>query len=182
MNKTIGLFLIVSLLLFGCTSQQSAPAADTDVIVEEAPIGAGDAAVGTGASGIPEVSEEEQEAAEVEEALQNAGGAAQSEGEVAAVESLPGEFNEVRLTARQWEFEPATANVQLGDKVKLIITSTDVTHGFSLPDFNVNAQLEPGQTTELVFIADRPGTFDFFCSVFCGSGHSGMRGRLVVTE
>ena len=90
------------------------------------------------------------------------------------------QVKEFSLTAKQWEFSPSTITVKKGDHVKLTIKSMDVTHGFNLPDFNVNANLEPNKETVVEFTADKSGTFTFFCSVFCGSGHSSMKGTLVV--
>ena len=84
------------------------------------------------------------------------------------------------LTAKNWEFVPSTITVNKGDTVKLTITATDVTHGFSLSDFNVKATLEPNQPKTVEFVADKAGTFSFRCSVFCGDGHSGMKGTLIV--
>lgn len=86
------------------------------------------------------------------------------------------------ITARQWEFDPSTITVDKGDSVTLNITSEDVTHGFSLPQFGVSKTLSPGATTTATFIADEAGTFTFSCSVSCGTGHSSMRGTLVVNE
>ena len=87
------------------------------------------------------------------------------------------EFN---MIAKQWEFDPETITVNQGNKVILHIKSVDVTHGFALPDFNVNANLAPGKTVDVEFTADKKGTFTFQCSVFCGSGHREMKGKLVV--
>ena len=64
--------------------------------------------------------------------------------------------------------------------MKLQIKSIDVTHGFNLPAFGVNKQLDAGKTTTVEFVVDKKGTFAFSCSVFCGAGHSGMTGKLVV--
>ncbi|MBI3305406.1 cupredoxin domain-containing protein [Candidatus Parcubacteria bacterium] len=89
---------------------------------------------------------------------------------------------EFTLTARQWQFEPATLTVKKGVPVRLSITSIDVTHGFSISEFGVNTALTPNQTNTVEFTATKTGTFSFFCSVFCGSGHSGMRGTLRVIE
>ena len=94
--------------------------------------------------------------------------------------SPQGSLKEFTMTARTWAFEPSEIRVNKGDRVKLTITSVDVAHGFAIPEFNVNARLEPGQQTTVEFTADKAGTFSFFCSVVCGSGHSGMRGTLVV--
>lgn len=84
------------------------------------------------------------------------------------------------MTAKQWSFDPATITVKKGDTVKLSVKSIDVDHGFAISSFGVNKPLTPGQTTEVEFVADKTGSFPFFCSVFCGSGHGGMRGTLVV--
>lgn len=84
------------------------------------------------------------------------------------------------MTAKQWEFVPSTITVNKGDTVRLSITSTDVDHGFALSQFGVSANLQPGKTVQVEFVADKKGTFSFFCNVFCGSGHGSMRGSLVV--
>lgn len=86
------------------------------------------------------------------------------------------------IKAKQWEFEPAAITVKKGQKVQLKISSVDVTHGFSLPEFKVRVNLEPGQTQTVEFVASQAGTFTFSCSVFCGDGHGGMKGTLVVKE
>lgn len=92
------------------------------------------------------------------------------------------EVKEFNIIAKKWEFEPGTIEVNRGDKVKLNIKSTDVKHGFSLSDFGINKDLNPGETTTVEFTADKLGTFTFFCSVYCGSGHQDMKGTLIVNE
>lgn len=87
---------------------------------------------------------------------------------------------EIAMTAKQWEFIPSNITVNKGDKVRLIITNTDVAHGFSLSQFNVRQRLEAGKTTTVEFTADTSGTFTFFCSVLCGIGHTDMKGTLIV--
>ena len=87
---------------------------------------------------------------------------------------------EFSMIAKKWQFDPSTINVKQGDKVRLKIKSIDVTHGFSLLDFSVNENLEPEKEVIVEFIADKKGEFSFFCSVFCGAGHSGMKGKLIV--
>ena len=87
---------------------------------------------------------------------------------------------EFSMIAKKWQFDPSIINVKQGEKVRLKIKSVDVAHGFSLLDFNVNENLEPGKEITVEFIADKKGEFTFFCSVFCGVGHIGMKGKLVV--
>lgn len=91
-----------------------------------------------------------------------------------------GEVREFTMTAQRFSFNPSTITVNKGDTVKISITSTDVTHGFAISEFGINVQLLPGKTEIIEFIADKTGTFRFFCSVPCGSGHGRMSGQLVV--
>lgn len=93
---------------------------------------------------------------------------------------LTGEVKQFTMTAKQWEFQPASITVNKGDLVQLSITSIDVSHGFGLPDFGVSTVLRPGQTTNVEFVADKVGRYTFFCIVSCGLGHSNMRGILIV--
>lgn len=94
---------------------------------------------------------------------------------------VSGGVQELSVTAKQFEFSPSTITVQKGVPVKLTIQSTDVSHGFAISEFNVNAQLSPGQATVVEFTPDKAGEFTFSCSVFCGAGHGGMKGKLIVT-
>ncbi len=91
-----------------------------------------------------------------------------------------GEIKEFTMTAKQFEFTPSTITVNQGDLVKLTITSTDVAHGISIPDFDINENISPDQITTIEFIADKTGTFTFSCSVYCGSNHNEMEGTLIV--
>ena len=87
---------------------------------------------------------------------------------------------EFEVIARNWEFVPSTITVNKGDTVTLHLKSEDVTHGFLLSAFNVRETLAPGERVDVTFVANKQGTFSFICSVFCGSGHDSMSGKLVV--
>jgi cytochrome c oxidase subunit 2 len=87
---------------------------------------------------------------------------------------------EITMTAKKFKFEPSTIKVNKGDKVKIAITSTDVTHGFAIDEYNINERIKPRETVNVEFVADKTGTFTFYCSVYCGSGHGRMKGKLVV--
>ena len=86
----------------------------------------------------------------------------------------------IQMRAFQFGFDPNPVIVNEGEKVKLVVTSTDVTHGFSISEFGVNVRLFPGRPSIIDFTADKSGTYTFYCNVPCGSGHSAMRGRLIV--
>lgn len=91
-----------------------------------------------------------------------------------------GDVIEIDLTAKQWEFEPQLIEVNLGDKVELHVESVDVSHGIVIPEYGISERLNPGEDVHAEFIADKKGTFNFYCNVPCGAGHSGMNGIIVV--
>ena len=91
-----------------------------------------------------------------------------------------GEVKEFKMTAKQFAFEPSTIEVNKGDKVRLIVTSTDVPHGIAIPEYGINERLDVGKPVTIKFTADKQGSFTAFCSVFCGSGHSNMKGKIIV--
>ena len=92
-----------------------------------------------------------------------------------------GPVKEFNMTATSFSFSPSTITVNKGDRVVLNIQNTDTKeHGFSLATFNIIQTLPVGQTTTIRFTADQTGEFNFFCSVFCGTGHGDMRGKIIV--
>lgn len=97
--------------------------------------------------------------------------------------------SDVYVTARQFMFEfrhsdgrseVGELRVPKGLPVKLIMTSRDVIHGLFLPSFRLKQDILPGQYTYLYLQPDKEGTYDIFCTEYCGVGHSTMRGKLVV--
>jgi len=88
--------------------------------------------------------------------------------------------NEIKVTAKKYEFNPSVIKVKQGDHVRLAITALDHDHGFKLAAFNIDQQLPKGETTTVEFTADKTGTFPFQCSHYCGFGHKRMKGELVV--
>ena len=149
------LLLLVSVFVVGCASQPSTPSVTTTLPSEPST-----------------------------QAVQPSTENTQQPSPQSAPQSAPSTpaVKEFTMTAKKWEFSPSTITVNKGDTVKLTIRSIDVEHGFDLPAFNINENLEPGQDTMVQFVADKAGTFRFYCSVYCGSGHSGMEGSLIVEE
>lgn len=86
----------------------------------------------------------------------------------------------IELKALRYKFEPDPIVVNLGEKIRLIATSADVTHGIEIPDFKVNLTIAPGKTSEAEFVADKKGTFRAHCSIYCGPGHPHMHGMLII--
>lgn len=87
------------------------------------------------------------------------------------------------VTASRYAFAPARIEVGQGDVVELVLRSADTDHGLAIKAYAVKVKVpKGGETVRVSFVASRSGTFPVECSEYCGSGHKGMRGELVVTE
>jgi len=69
--------------------------------------------------------------------------------------------------------------VPVGVPVQVNLESRDVLHGFYLPAFRVKRDVVPGMKNHVWFVATRPGTYDIFCSLYCGTNHSVMTSQVV---
>ena len=87
---------------------------------------------------------------------------------------------EIQVIAKQFAFSPDPIRVKLNEKVRFRVTSPDVAHGMSIPDFGFNMNIAPDQEAVAEFQANKKGEFSIQCSVFCGNGHAGMAGKLIV--
>ncbi len=86
----------------------------------------------------------------------------------------------VTIYASRFEYSPAVIKVNPGDRVTIKLVANDVVHGLSIDGYNLSTSTDPGQTASLSFIANRPGTFRFHCTVTCGNLHPFMTGKLEV--
>ena len=88
----------------------------------------------------------------------------------------------IRIEAERFEYKPSHIRVHQGERVRLIFTSRDTTHGVAMKEFNVRKDIPPRGKGETIveFVADKAGSFTYRCSHLCGAGHAMMRGTLVV--
>ncbi len=91
---------------------------------------------------------------------------------------------EIWMSAVRSHFTPDIIRVRQGDRVILHVTNVeqarDATHGFAVADYNIQASLEPGESANFDFIADKPGAYNFYCTEFCSALHLEMAGWLLV--
>ncbi len=86
---------------------------------------------------------------------------------------------EFTITAKKFDFSPASITVSEGDTVRLTINNLDVPHGFSIDELGIKRDIPVGTST-FEFTASKKGNFRFYCSLFCGQGHKEMEGKLSV--
>jgi cytochrome c oxidase subunit II len=96
--------------------------------------------------------------------------------------TVPKDALPVTATARMWSWSFSYPNgktspklfVPVGKPVRVELVSKDVLHGFFVPAFRVKRDAVPGMNNYAWFVASKPGSYDIFCSSYCGTGHSGM--------
>ncbi len=78
-------------------------------------------------------------------------------------------------------WQPEHITVMVGEPLRFELTSTDVVHGFAIGrDDDPPVNIMPGKVTELLISFDRPGTYTFYCTRWCGPNHWRMRGTIEV--
>nr|QEL51284.1 cytochrome c oxidase subunit 2 [Lampyris noctiluca] len=58
--------------------------------------------------------------------------------------------------------------------IRMIITSTDVIHSWTIPSAGIKVDATPGRLNQTSFFFNRPGIFFGQCSEICGMNHSFM--------
>ena len=58
--------------------------------------------------------------------------------------------------------------------IRLLITSADILHCWSVPSFGIKVDACPGRLSQTILFIDRPGTFYGQCSEICGVKHGYM--------
>lgn len=97
---------------------------------------------------------------------------------------------EIKVQGRQWDWffqHPETGEmiqnklvVPVNTAIKLTMISTDVLHSFYLPNFRIKRDLIPNRYTRLWFKSEKIGSFQIFCTEYCGNEHSNMLAVLEV--
>jgi len=101
-----------------------------------------------------------------------------------------------KIIARKYGYQPSVIEVNRGDRVRIELVSKDVTHGFYLEGYDLDAKVRREDPTiwvrrpsegeqfheakEISFVAGRAGKFRFRCSQTCGYMHPFMNGVLIV--
>lgn len=86
------------------------------------------------------------------------------------------------ITGKNYSFTPSKITVKKGDTVKITLVSNDGLHDLRIEEFNAaTSKINSGQSETITFVADRMGSFQYYCSV---GNHKamGMLGTLIVTE
>lgn len=105
--------------------------------------------------------------------------------------TMPDDALTIHVQGKQWMWrfqhpggqrEIDTLHVPRGEPVRLRMISTDTIHSLFLPALRIKHDVLPDRYTDLWFEAQDTGRYHILCAEFCGTGHSRMRGTLVIME
>lgn len=83
--------------------------------------------------------------------------------------------SEVTIKAVNYKFDQSEYHVKAGEPVKLILDSIG-NHGIEIKELDL--KLTPSHKSQV--ITPKAGTYEFSCSILCGSGHTDMQAVLIV--
>ena len=115
----------------------------------------------------------------------------------------PPQARSFTITARKYGYEPSVIRVNRGDRLHIRLVAADVTHGFYLEGYDLDAKARPQNDTFWVrhpsaggdahagggyeesqgidLVASHSGKFRYRCSLTCGYMHPFMQGELIVS-
>ena len=119
-------------------------------------------------SSVDEMEVEESDSSEKDSKEKNEGGSAVASPRIVAV------------SVESFKFSPATLSLKKGEKVSVRLTGVSGNHGFAVPELGINTAISEGKTVDVSIPTEKTGTFTFFCSIPCGSGHRDMKGTITI--
>ncbi len=90
------------------------------------------------------------------------------------------EVREFTISGQNFSFAPASIAVNEGDRVRITFKNASGFHDLKIDEFAVaTKQIQGGQEEVVEFVANKKGTFEYYCSV--GNHRAmGMTGSLIV--
>jgi cytochrome c oxidase subunit 2 len=89
-------------------------------------------------------------------------------------------IKEFTVTGSSYSFDLKEMRVKKGDKVRVTFVNKSGSHNWVLDEFNVRTSLvNAGKSETVEFVADKTGTFEYYCSVPFHR-QLGMNGKLIV--
>lgn len=104
------------------------------------------------------------------------------------MQNVPEDAFSIKSVGRMWSWQFQYQNGKITDTlfvpqnrpIKLDLVAMDVLHSLYIPAFRVKQDLVPGKDSYLWFIPQRVGSYDLFCTEYCGLNHSYMQTSVVV--
>ena len=88
----------------------------------------------------------------------------------------------IEIKAKKYEFSPGQITLKKGAPVVLRLSSEDRSHGFFVKPLGVDAEIKPGQSTDVAITPAATGEYVVICDHYCGLGHGNMKMTLTVVQ
>lgn len=94
--------------------------------------------------------------------------------------AMAADVKEVMVEGSPFKFVPTEIKVKKGQTVKVIFKNVAGMHDFVVDEFKARTKvIKASETDTIQFVADKAGTFEYYCSV--GNHRAmGMKGNLIV--
>ena len=90
------------------------------------------------------------------------------------------QVKEFSIIATSFKFSVPEIRVKKGDTIRIVLKNEGGFHDWVVDEFNARTkQISSGQTDTIEFLADKTGTFEYYCSVM-QHRKMGMVGKLIV--
>jgi heme/copper-type cytochrome/quinol oxidase subunit 2 len=101
------------------------------------------------------------------------------EGELPVVH--PPANSDIYLLARNYTWGKYILELEQGKPYRLHLASLDMPHALIVHELRLMNRIRVGQFTTVSFSPAKAGRFKMYCGDFCGIGHYGMVGEMIVT-
>lgn len=93
---------------------------------------------------------------------------------------MMGQTKVFKISGRNFSFSQGEIRVKKGERVKIEFENVEGFHNWTVDEFNARtAQINAGNTASVEFVANKTGTFEYYCNV--GQHRQmGMKGKLIV--
>ena len=86
----------------------------------------------------------------------------------------------VEVEAGSFYYKPDTITIKKGEKVRINLTAVSMMHDFNIDELGVKVPItKSGSSSFVEFVADKTGTFEYYCSVGSPRAH-GQGGKITV--
>lgn len=101
----------------------------------------------------------------------------------------PAGSTQIKVTGQKWfwsfDYPEGVSSVNefvvpVNKPIKLLLSSRDVIHSFYVPNFRIKMDALPNRYTMAWFEATDTGSYNIFCTEYCGTKHSAMIGKVRV--
>ena len=87
----------------------------------------------------------------------------------------------INLVGKEFSFDPAKLTLKAGEASTIVLKNTgSIEHDFTVEDPGFKLTVPGNNTREKVLKIDKPGNYQFYCSV-AGHKDAGMKGELTVS-